>query len=352
MSGANIAGSDNLDFQKSKKPILVTGGGGYVGSHMIKYLLEKEKSVAAVDNFVTGFREPLKILSDLGVGELQYFDVDLTDKKALEKVFDQFEFEHVLHFASLCLVNESMEEPYRYFFNNVVGSLNLTECMVDHEVENIVFSSTCAVYGDSKYLPIDEKHPKTPTNPYAESKLMIENIIKWYSQLYNINYIIFRYFNPCGADKEGLIGYSKKPSSHLMENAVRGALGIAPFELTCAKVDTPDGTPIRDYINIEDLVRAHYLACDYLSKGRKSEEINLGTGRGYSVKEIVDEVSTVSGVRIESKQGEQRKGEFNKVYASLDKAKKLLSWEPQKTLNDSIVSCLNWYKNNPNGFDK
>ena len=186
-----------------------------------------------------------------------------------------------------------MENPQKYFTNNVCGSQNLLSAMLDSGVNKIVFSSTCAVYGETTYVPVDEKHPTRPANPYGSSKLMIEMFLDWYSKLKDLNYIILRYFNVCGASDDGVIGDSKKPSSLLMQNAVRGALGIEPFYLTCPEVDTPDGTPIRDYINVVDLNEAHILALNYLQKGGKSEIVNLGTGNGNSVLEIVKEVQTL-----------------------------------------------------------
>ena len=256
----------------------------------------------------------------------------------------------VLHFAALCLVNESMEKPEEYFENNVTGSLNLFEAMREHSVSNIVFSSTCATYGDSNYLPVDEKHPQNPTNPYGESKLIVEKMLDWYHKLHGFNYVIFRYFNVCGADPDADIGDSKKPSQLLVQNAVRGAMGIEPFNLTCPKVDTPDGTPIRDYVDVVDLIDAHFLAYKYLNNKGKSEVFNLGTGKGSSVEEIVSTVETVMKANITRTRTEPRKGEYAQVYANFDKARNVLKWYPKTNITSSIEKLKNWYNNYPKGF--
>jgi UDP-glucose 4-epimerase len=243
-----------------------------------------------------------------------------------------------------------MEEPELYFRNNVIGSFNLFEAMRQNNVKNIVFSSTCAVYGESQYLPLDEKHPTNASNPYGESKLLTERILRWYGEIHDFHYTILRYFNVCGAASDGLIGDSKKPSQLLMQNAVRGALGIEPFAFTCPQVNTPDGTPIRDYIDVEDLVRAHALALDYLKQGGKNDTINLGNGSGYSVKQIVSKVEEITETTISKKEVEPRKGEYAAVYADIKKATDLLKWQPQKSLKDSVLSLKKWYQNFPNGY--
>jgi len=328
--------------------ILITGGLGYIGSHAVKLFLEKGFKVTIFDNAINGFKEVYKILKPYG--DLTLVEGDLRNPEDIQKLFSNNKSDAVLHYASLALVNESMEKPEEYFRNNVIGSLNLFEEMRKNNLKKIVFSSTCAVYGNTKYLPVDENHPLEPTNPYAESKLMVENILKWYSEIHGFNYIILRYFNVCGANKEGMIGYSKKPSSHLMENTVRGALGIAPFKLSCPEVDTPDKTPIRDYVNVNDLAEAHFLAYEYLMKNEENQIINLGTGTGNSVNEIISKVEEVLKVEIPKEKGETRKGEYAAIYADNKKAKELLGWEPKRSLEDSILSLKEWYGKYPNGY--
>jgi len=328
--------------------ILITGGAGYIGSHAVKVFLERGHKVFVIDNLSRGFGEAMDVLT--GYGDLTFYQVDLQNYTEVNEVFDKHRFDCVLHFGALCLVNESMQTPERYFDNNVYGTSNLLKAMKTHRVKNIIFSSTCAVYGESAYLPIDEEHPKKPNNPYGESKLMCENEIKWMSQIHGFKYLIFRYFNVCGASEDGAIGDSKKPSVLLLQNLVRGALGIQEFELTCPKVETPDGTPIRDYVDVNDLIEAHYLGFEYLLNGGVSDEFNIGTGRGNSVEEIVCQVESVLGVTIPRKQGEMRKGESARLFASNSKIRQQLGWESKRELKDSVESLQKWYTARPNGY--
>lgn len=332
------------------KKVLITGGAGYIGSHAIKLFLEKKFEVVSFDNFFRGYKEPLRILNKLG--KLKVVEGDLRNKKDIQKVFNDNKIDSVIHFAALCSVNESMDHPELYFENNVEGSLNLFEAMRNAGVKNIIFSSTCAVYGDAKYLPVDENHPQNPVNPYGESKILTEKMLRWYGDLRGFKYAILRYFNVCGADIDGVIGDGKKPSSLLVQNAVRGAMGIEQFFYTCPKVNTPDGTPIRDYIDVEDLVAAHYLAYKYLQKIDSGGEIfNLGNGMGWSVAEIVSKVEEVFGKKIIKKKRKARKGEHAKIYADSSKAFKILKWKPKKTIEDSVLSLRKWYEKYPNGYD-
>jgi UDP-glucose 4-epimerase len=328
--------------------VLITGGAGYIGSHAVKCFLEKGHDVIVFDNLSTGHQTAIEVLKKYGT--LSFVKGDLLNPQDLEETFSKHQIHTVLHFAAFCSVNESMENPALYFRNNVMGSLNLLDAMKIHAVKNMIFSSTCATYGEAKYVPVDELHSQTPTNPYGESKLMVEKLISWYSRSYGIKSVIFRYFNVCGADPQGVIGDSKRPSPHLVQNVVRGALGIAPFKMECPKVDTPDGTPIRDYVDVNDLVLAHYLAYGYLNKGNDSNVFNLGTGSGYSVKQIIDQVEKVLDVKIPVSSGNTRKGEYAEIFASFDKAKKILGWEPTRTLADSIKSLKKWYEAMPQGF--
>lgn len=279
-----------------KKKILVTGGAGYIGSIATYLLLQKGFEVVVVDNLTTGHKEPLEFFEKkYGSKKFRYYKADL--RKSLDKIFkNEKNISAVLHYAASCLVNESMENPQEYFSNNVCGTQNLLSTILKHGIKNIVFSSTCAVYGETKYVPVDEKHPTNPANPYGLSKRMIEQMIEWYGKLSGLNYVILRYFNVCGASDDGKVGDSKKPSVLLIQNAVRGALGIEPFYLTCPKVKTPDGTPIRDYINVVDLNEAHLQALKHLLGGGESQIINLGTGKGNSVLEIVNKVQEICDV--------------------------------------------------------
>lgn len=331
------------------KKILVTGGAGYIGSHAVKFFLERQFEVISFDNFSRGYKEPLEILKKSG--KLKVVKGDLRNKKNIQKVFSENKIDTVIHFAALCSVNESIEKPELYFENNVLGSLNLFEEMRGAGVKKVIFSSTCATYGETEYLPVDEKHPQNPASPYGESKLLTERMLRWYGNLHGFKYAILRYFNVCGADTDGVIGDSKKPSSLLVQNAVRGAMGIAPFFYTCQKVDTPDKSPIRDYIDVEDLASAHYLAYEYLQKiDSRSEIFNLGNGTGWSVKEIVSKVEEEFGKKMSKQNGEVRKGEDAKIYANPSKAFKMLKWKPKKNIKDSILSLRKWYEKYPNGY--
>ena len=328
--------------------ILITGGAGYIGSHAVKHFLNHGYEVVVLDNLSHGWQEAIDTLSQLG--SVTFVQADLRDKVALKELFSAHKISAVLHFAALCSVDESMKDPGLYFDNNVAGTLTLLEAMQEASVKQLIFSSTCAVYGESQYLPMDEKHSTNPANPYGESKLMVEQMIRWYGELHNLSYVILRYFNVCGASSDGLIGDSKKPSLLLLQNAVRGALGIEKFSYTCQKVDTPDGTPIRDYIDVEDLVSAHKAALDYLQAGGSSDVFNLGNGRGWSVKEIVSSVEEYFGVSLAGEDRHTRQGEYAEVYANTRKANEVLKWQTKKSLLDSIKSLEVWYKEKPNGY--
>lgn len=331
--------------------ILVTGGAGYIGSHAVKFLLENGYEVAVLDNLSRGYREVVDVLKkEYGKDKLRFYEADLRCGEKVEEIFGELKLSGVLHFAALCSVNESMEQPELYFENNVVGTLNLLKAIKKYKVKRLVFSSTYAVYGESQYLPIDEEHPTNPTNPYGESKLISEKMIRWFGELYGLKYSIFRYFNVAGSASDGLIGDSKKPSQLLMQNAVRGALGIEQFKLTCPKVNTPDGTPIRDYINVEDLVEAHVMVLKYLKTGGSNEVFNLGTGKGNSVLEIVNKIKEVTRFDFQIESGVTRKGEYGEIYANISKSKKILKWEPKRLINDNIESLVKWYGLHPSGW--
>ncbi len=336
----------------NSEKILLTGAGGYIGSHAAHVLLENGYEVVGIDNFSTGYKEPLAYLESVfGKEKFRYYDVDLTDKIRVVEVFEKESgISAVMHFAASCSVNESVENPYKYFTNNVLCSLNLLEIMKDRGVKRFVFSSTCALYGSPEYMPVDEKHPTHPESPYGESKLIAEQVIHWYGKLFGISYTILRYFNVCGALESGELGDSKRPSSLLVQNAVRGALGLQPFELTCGKVNTPDGTPIRDYINVVDLAGAHMAALKYLSNGGESDLFNLGTGVGSSVLDIVKAVQKITGVSFDLKQGEARKGESEKIVADTTKVSSKLGWKASRSLEDSVRALETWYKKHPNGW--
>jgi UDP-glucose 4-epimerase len=314
--------------------------------------LQKGYEVVALDNFSTGYRQPLELLQKMfSEKKLRFYEVDLKNdfSSILKK---EKNIEVVVHYAASCLVDESMKNPNKYFHNNVLGTLNLLETIKNFDIKKIVFSSTCAVYGETQYVPVDEKHPLSPINPYGQSKKMAEEIIFWYGKIFNFNYFILRYFNVCGASDDGLIGDSKKPSTLLVQNAVRGALGIEPFYLTCPEVKTPDKTPIRDYVNVVDLNEAHLKAVENLFESEFKEVVNLGTGTGNSVLEIVNKVQQVTGKKFPLQKTTPRQGEYAKIYADIKKAKKVLDWQPKRSIEDSIKSLVKWYKHHPFGWEK
>lgn len=329
------------------RKILITGGGGYIGSVTAYQFLQNDYEVIVIDNFSTGFKSPLKVLQEkFGQERLRFYNHDIHDD--LSEVFaKEPNIAAVVHFAAFSIVNESMKDPKKYYKNNVEGSKALLASLIKANIRNVVFSSTAAAYGEAQYIPIDEKHPTTPTSVYGETKVIIEQEV----QQIGLHYVIFRYFNVCGASDDGLIGYSITPSSHLMQNAVRGALGIIPFKLTCPKVDTKDGTPIRDYINVVDLADAHIKAVEYLLNGGSNEIINLGTESGNSVFEIVDMVQKVTGCKFELEESEPREGETAVLIASKEKAEKILGWVPRHSLEDSVKSLVAWYSVHPNGWE-
>ena len=328
--------------------ILITGAGGYIGSVATYTFLQKGYEVVGLDNFSRGYEAPLKLLQEkFGKDKLRYYQEDIKNAKTV--FAKEKDIEAVIHFAAFCLVDESMKTPEMYFDNNVGGTLALLSAMNKHNVQKIVFSSTCAVYGEAQYVPVDEKHPTAPANPYGESKLMDEKIIGWFGKLHGMKYVILRYFNVCGASDDGLIGDSKKPSVLLVQNAVRGALGIEEFKLTCPKVTTPDGTPIRDYINVVDLAEAHLFALKHLKTGN-SDIFNIGTGEGNSVLEIIEAVKKATGANFTVGKSEARQGEYAEMKADNRKAKEVLGWRPKRSMTDSVTSLVTWYKTHPKGW--
>ncbi|MCS6956409.1 MAG: UDP-glucose 4-epimerase GalE [Patescibacteria group bacterium] len=335
--------------------VLITGCAGYIGSIAADLFLKAGYKVVGVDNFQTGYKQPIDILKKRYADNFIFYEKDL--KSDLSEIFEKNkDIGSVVHYAASCVVDESMKNPYKYFANNPNSTLNLVETITKYNIKNIVFSSTCALYGEVQYVPLYENHPTNPNNVYGESKLMAEKIISWYGKIKKLNYIIFRYFNVSGATEDGVFGYSKNPSTHLTENAVRSALGIAPFYLTYQKTNTFDGSPIRDYVNVLDLNEAHLMAVEKLEslKEEKFQEvINLGTGTGNSVLEIVKKVQELTGKKFDIKvSSNPRQGEAPKLIASIKKAEKLLGWKPKRKIEDSVASLIKWYTKNPQGWEK
>ena len=332
--------------------ILVTGTGGYIGSLAARRLLGAGHEVVGVDSCIRGFLEPMELLqAEFGKERFHFYQKDICTE--IGSVFAAEEgIDAVMHFAALCNVGESEQNPYLYFDNNVGGVAALMEAMKNAGVKKLVFSSTCATYGNPETEVISETHPQNaPTSPYGESKAMAERVIGWYAKLFGLRHVTMRYFNICGAADDSLFGDSKKPSFHLMQNAVRAAMGIAAFQLNYTEVDTPDGSPIRDYINVEDLVDAHIKALEYIEQGGESDVFNLGTGTGNSVYEVVSEVERIMGVEFDKTVGERRSGDANIAVADNRKAKDVLGWEPKRSLEDSVRSLAKWYEAHPDGWE-
>jgi UDP-glucose 4-epimerase len=326
--------------------ILVTGGAGYIGSHVVKDLLKRGYKVVVLDNLEKGHKKA--ILS-------KYFEsIDLKDKEKVKQVFNKYKIDAVMHFAALSTVGESMQNPGKYYENNILGGLNLLESMKDFEVKYFIFSSTAAVYGEPKIIPIPEEHPKNPTNVYGSSKLMFEEILNWYDKLFGIKYISLRYFNAAGADMEGELGEDHRPETHLIPIVLKTALKQREYvEIYGTDYPTPDGTCIRDYIHVSDLSKAHILALEALLNGMNSEVFNLGNSRGYSVKEVIKTAENVVGEKIPIKEAPRRPGDPAILIASSDKIKKELQWQPNfPDLETMILSAWNWMKNHPFGYSE
>lgn len=325
--------------------ILVCGGAGYIGSHMVAYLLEKGKDVVVLDNLQKGHKEA--VLCG------KFYKGDLRDRAVLDKVFTENNIEAVIDFAADSLVGESVSEPIKYFENNVGGTLSLLGAMKDYGVKNIVFSSTAATYGEPENIPILENDKTFPTNPYGESKLAVEKILKWCDNAYGIKYTALRYFNAAGAHVSGKIGEHHNPETHLIPIILQVALGQRDKIMIFGDdYKTEDGTCIRDYIHVYDLASAHLLALERLMSGGESAVYNLGNGKGFSVKEVVEVARKVTGKEIKAEVAPRRAGDPAVLVASSEKAKKELNWRPEfDSLKTIIETAWNWHKNHPNGYE-
>lgn len=318
--------------------ILVMGGAGYIGSHTVKHLLDNGYEVVVADNLIYGHREAVD-------KRAQFVLADLADIESLEQLFQNHKIDAVVHFAAFAYVGESVEAPEKYYYNNVVGTLNLLKVMLAHGVKKIVFSSTCATYGEPHYTPIDEKHNQTPINPYGRSKLMIEQIFADYEKSYGLQYIALRYFNAAGGAADGSIGESHMPETHLIPLVLQAISGQRQnIKVFGSDYDTPDGTCIRDYIHVEDLALAHRLALEKL--GQFSGCINLGTGVGTSVKEIIIAAEEVSHKKCPVEYVSRRAGDPARLFADNRKAKEILGWYPKYIdIKEIIRTAWNWELN-------
>lgn len=310
--------------------ILVTGGAGYIGSHVNKALAALGRETLVLDNLSNGHDSFAK----WGVFE----QADLLDAAALQQIFDIYPITGVMHFASFCYVRESMENPAKYYRNNLQGVLHLLDAMVAHDVPNIIFSSTCAVYGFATQVPLLEDHPLAPINPYGRSKRMIEQILADYSMAYGLQYACLRYFNAAGADPDCEIGEWHDPETHIIPVTLDAAMGKAPaLTIHGGEHPTPDGTCIRDYIHVNDLATAHIKTLEYLEKGGESLAMNLGNGGGYSVRQVVETVERITGKSVPHSYGPANPGDPPQLVASAEHAKNLLDWRPKYPGLDAIV---------------
>jgi UDP-glucose 4-epimerase len=326
--------------------ILVCGGAGYIGSHMVAALLEKGEEVVILDNLQKGHRDAV-----LG-GKL--YEGDLRDRAILDKVFTENNIDAVIDFAADSLVGESVTEPLKYFENNVGGTLSLLRAMKDYGVKNIVFSSTAATYGEPESIPIVEEDKTFPTNPYGESKLAVEKILKWCDNAYDIKFTALRYFNAAGAHESGKIGEDHSPESHLIPLILQTALGQREKIMIFGDdYKTEDGTCIRDYIHVMDLASAHLLAVDRLRSGGESRIYNLGNGTGFSVKEVIEVARKVTGREIKAEIAPRRAGDPAVLIASSKKAVEELEWKPRfNSLETIIQTAWNWHVNQPSGYKR
>jgi UDP-glucose-4-epimerase GalE len=310
--------------------VLVTGGAGYIGSHTAKLLAGNGHQPIVLDNLSQGHKWAVKW------GPLEHGS--LSDPERLAAVFATHKIDAVIHFAANALVGESMTNPGKYFQNNTAGTLNLLDAMRYAGVDTIVFSSTCATYGDPVRVPIDEFHPQAPVNPYGESKLMVEKMLRWYGDIHGLKWMALRYFNAAGADPDGEIGEDHDPESHLIPLVIGAAQGLRPpVKIFGTDYPTADGTAIRDYVHVMDLGDAHLRALDRLRNGTPSQAINLGTGRGHSVKEVVDTVARVSGRRVPAEESARRAGDPPELVAAPARAREVLGWTCQYADLETIV---------------
>ena len=310
--------------------VLVVGGAGYIGSHMVKRLLQEGYEVTTLDDFSSGHRDAV-----LG-GSI--VEGSLSDEALLDHLFSSHRFDAVMHFASFIQVGESVAQPAKYYANNLVNTLHLLDAMVKHGVKRFVFSSTAAIFGEPQYVPLDEAHPIAPLNPYGASKSMVEHILKDYDHAYGLKAVCLRYFNACGADPEGELGERHDPETHLIPLALQAVLGQRPaLTVFGHDYDTSDGTCIRDYVHIVDLCDAHVRALNRLLAGQPSAAFNLGNGQGFSVSEVIASVQRVTGMAVPVIHGPRRAGDPSRLIADSKQAKAVLGWTPQYADLDEIV---------------
>ncbi len=325
--------------------ILVTGGAGYIGSHTVKHLAQSGERIVVLDNLVFGHREALPVSE-----RVTFVQGDMSDAALVENLFSEHRISAVLHFAAFAFVGESVTDPLKYYRNNLAAPLTLLETMQRHRCTQFILSSTCATYGNPQFMPMNEAHPQAPVNPYGASKWMLERVLKDCEAAWGLRSIFLRYFNASGCDLDGEIGEDHEPETHLIPRILMAAKGeIEHIQVFGTDYPTPDGTCIRDYIHVNDLATAHALALHYLRKGGATDAVNLGTGRGFSVNEIIRTAEAVTGKSIPVQYGPRRAGDPPELIADASKAKTLLGWEAQmKDPRQHIESAWRWI-NGPRG---
>lgn len=327
--------------------VLVLGGAGYIGSHTVDRLVDQGQDVVVVDSLVTGHKKAIN-------EKAKFYQGNLADQDFMREVFAQNpEIDAVIHFAAYSLVAESMKKPLKYFDNNTAGMIKLLEVMNEVGVKNIVFSSTAATYGIPEKMPIKESDPQSPINPYGESKLMMEKIMRWADEAYGTKFVALRYFNVAGAKPDGSIGEDHGPETHLIPIVLQVAQGKRDkLQIFGDDYNTPDGTNVRDYVHPFDLADAHILAVDYLRNGNESNAFNLGSSTGFSNLEIVEAARKVTGKEIPAEIAPRRGGDPDSLIASSDKAREILGWKPQfDNIERIIETAWAWHSSHPNGYD-
>lgn len=326
--------------------ILVLGGAGYIGSHTVDALVEKGYDTVVIDNLCLGHREAVH-------PKARFYEGDIRDKEFMRSVFTKEQIDGVIHFAAYSQVGESVEKPLKYFNDNVYGTQITLEVMKEFDVDKIVFSSTAATYGEPEVMPIREDFATTPKNPYGESKLFMEKMMKWCDNAYGLHYVALRYFNVAGAKPDGSIGEDHRPETHLVPIILQVALGQREKLMIYGDdYPTPDGTCIRDYVQVCDLAQAHILALEYLMAGGASDVFNLGSESGYSVKEMLEAARRVTGKEIPAEIAPRRAGDPASLVASPEKTKQILQWEPAYTkVEDIIATAWEWHQKHPHGFE-
>ena len=326
--------------------ILVAGGAGYIGSHMVKDLIEHGYDVVVADNLSTGHKKAIN-------PKAKFYYGDIRDRAFLDRIFVNEEIEAVVHFAAFSIVPESMSEPLKYFDNNTSGMVTLLEAMRDFGVKYIVFSSTAATYGTPEHMPIKETDPQKPINPYGLSKLTMEQMMAWADKAYGIKFVALRYFNVAGAAPDGTIGEDHGPETHLVPIIMQVAQGKRKeLSIFGDDYDTPDGTNVRDYVHVMDLADAHILALQYLKKNNQSNQFNLGSSTGFSNKQMLEAAREVTGKEIPAKMAPRRPGDPDSLVAASEKAREVLGWKPKfDDVHDIIATAWKWHSTHPKGYD-